>query len=261
MEWLLAIAAAGGAGVYGLRRLVVVRDDRRRHAAELEQARLLADEDVTVFGDQLRRLGDAVGERTLDDDARNDYQTALDAYERAKWDAPRLQHADEISSLVDTLATGRYAMVCVRARLAGQPVPALRVPCFFNPQHGPSARDVVWTSPRNGTRRVPACTRCNAQLAAREKPVVRPVKIGTRRVPYWEAGALFHPYSRGYFPADAAAGGLAMAWIYTAPDLGSGFHGGYGADPGAGGFDGGGGIDFGGGFDGGGGGGDAGGGM
>lgn len=253
MEWLLAIAAAGGAGVYGARRLLVLRDDRRRRAEELEQVRQVADEDVTVFGDQLRRLGDTVGDRTLDDDARNDYQTALDAYERAKWDAPRLQHIDEISALVDTLATGRYAMVCVRARLAGEPVPELRVPCFFNPQHGPSARNIRWTSPRLGTRRVPACTRCAHQVAAREKPEVRMVHLGSRNVPYWEAGARFHPYSRGYFPADAGAGGLAMAWIYTAPDLGSGFHGdhAFGADPGYGGFDGGG-FD-GGGFDGGGG--------
>ena len=69
-----------------------------------------------------------------------------------------MHDVDEISSLVDTLATGRYSMVCVRARLAGEPVPELRVPCFFNPQHGPSARDVMWTSPRTGTRTVPACT-------------------------------------------------------------------------------------------------------
>jgi len=252
MEWLLAIAAAGGAGVYGVRRLLAVRDDRRRRSVELEQVRTIADEDVTVFGEQLQRLGDAVADRTLDVDTRNDYQTALDAYERAKWDAPRMEHADEISSLVDTLATGRYSMACVRARLAGEPLPELRVPCFFNPQHGPSAREVMWTSPRHGTRRVPACIRCATQLAAREKPEVRTVQIGTRRVPYWEAGASLHPYSRGYFPCDAAAAGVAMAWIYTTPDVDLGHFGGHGyGDHGHGGFDGGG-FD-GGGFDGGGG--------
>ena len=155
-----------------------------------------------------------------------------------------MEHADEISRLVDTLASGRYALACVQARLAGEPVPELRVPCFFNPQHGPSARDVMWTSPRHGTRKVPACTRCAAQLAAREKPEVRKVKIGSRMVPYWEAGASLHPYSRGYFPVDAAAAGYAMAWIYTAPDLGAGHYGvdhlGHGGDLGFGGFDGGG---------------------
>jgi hypothetical protein len=252
MELLvLAVAAAGGAGAYAARRVLAVRADRRDQAAELDQVRRIADEDVTVFGEQLQRLGDAVADRTLDQPTRTDYQTALDAYERAKWDAPRMQHADEISTLVDTLATGRYSLACVQARLAGEPVPELRVACFFNPQHGPSARDVMWTSPRHGTRRVPACSRCTHQLAAREKPEVRKVRIGSRTVPYWEAGATFHPYSRGYFPSDLAGGSYAMAWIYTAPDLGAGYyaggnHVGSGGDPGFGGFDGGG-------FDGGGG--------
>jgi hypothetical protein len=242
MEWLLVIAAAGGAGVYGVRRVIAVRDDRRQRAVELEQVRHIADEDVTVFGDQLRRLGETVGERTLDEASHTDYQTALDAYERAKWDAPRLEHIDEISNLVDTLATGRYAMVCVRARLAGEPVPELRVPCFFNPQHGPSARDVRWTSARHGTRRVPACSRCAHQVAAKEKPEVRTVQIGSRKVPYWEAGARFHPYSRGYFPADDAGAGVAMAWLFAAPEITSGhsFDPGVGGDAGFGGFEGGG---------------------
>ncbi len=253
MEWLLALAAAGGAGIYGVRRLSTMREDRRRRAAELVQVRQIADEDVTVFGDQLRRLGERVGDQELDEDGRADYQTALDAYERAKWDAPRMEHIDEISALVDTLATGRYAMVCVRARLAGDPPPELRVPCFFNPQHGPSSKDVRWTSPRHGTRRVPACSRCAQQVASHQKPEVRKVKIGARTVPYWEAGGSLHPYSRGYFPSDAAAAGYGMAWIYTAPDLGSSFydHGGYGGydgGGGGGGFDGGGGGDGGGGF-------------
>ena len=252
MEWVLLLLAGGGAGAYAARRVASLRSDRRARAAELEQVRRVADEDVTVFGEQLQRLGEAVADRTLDQPTRTDYQTALDAYERAKWDAPRLDDPDQISGLVDTLATGRYALACVHARLAGAPVPEHRVSCFFNPQHGPSARDVMWTSPRHGTRRVPACRRCMTQLAAREKPEVRTVRLGNRRVPYWEAGATLHPYSRGYFPADAAAAGYAMAWVYTAPDLGAAYGGHGGGDVGHGGFDFGG-FDGGGGGDGGGG--------
>ena len=248
MEWLLLALAVGGGGTYAASRLTTMRRERRQRAEELEQVRQLADEDVTVFGEQLQRLGDSVADQSLDTAARTDYQTALDAYERAKWDAPRLQKADEISSLVDTLATGRYALACVRARVAGEPVPELRVPCFFNPQHGPSARNVMWTSPRTGTRTVPACQRCAAQLAAREKPEVRTVQIGSRKVPYWEAGAALQPYGRGYFPADVA-GATAVAWAFTVPDVAYyGDFGGYGGhDGGGGGFG-----DFGG-FDGGGG--------
>lgn len=255
MEWLafaLVLGGGGGAGAYGAQRIRAARADRRTRAAELEGVRGLADEDVTVFGEQLQRLGVEVSGLDLDDDTRRDYQIALDAYERAKWDAPRLGDIEQISSLIDTLTTGRYALACVRARIAGGPVPELRVPCFFNPQHGPSIRQVMWTSARHGTRQVPACGLCAARVAAHEKPEVRMVRIGSRTVPYWEAGAAFEPYSRGYFPADAI-GVASVAWMFADPEMGGGY--GFGA-----GFDGhdsfnGGGFD-GGGFDGGGGGGD-----
>jgi hypothetical protein len=259
MEWLmvLGLGAAGGAGAYVANRVRVVRGERRERHEDLLAMRTLAEEDVTVFGEQLQRLGERVADRELDADTRLDYQTALDAYERAKFDAPRLDQVDQISSLVDTLATGRYAMTCVRARVAGQPLPELRVPCFFNPQHGPSARNVVWTSPRTGTRTVPACVRCDAQIAHREKPEVRMVRVGGRKVPYWEAGATYHPYSRGYFPADSAAA-ISLGWAFYVAEAGSSagygggvFDGGYSFGD-YGGYDGAGG-DGGGGFDGGGG--------
>ena len=260
MEWLvLVLLAGGGAGAYGAQRIRSSRADRRVRAEQLDGVRRLADEDVTVFGEQLQRLGNEVGERELDNDTRHDYQVALDAYERAKWDAPRLREIEEISSLVDTLAAGRYALACVQARMVGEPVPELRVPCFFNPQHGPSVRTVQWTSARTGTRMVPACTRCATQVAAREKPEVRTVQIGDRRVPYWEAGSLFHPYSRGYFPGGEDMS-TAMAWMYLQPEWGAGAAGGFSGgsmgdfgggsmgDFGGGGFDGGGGGDGGGGI-------------
>lgn len=240
---VVVFGAAGGAGAYAAQRLRATRAERRGEAAELEQVRRVADEDVTVFGEQLRRLGEHVSEVDLDGQAREDYQVALDAYEHAKREVPRIDRFDQVSSLVDTLATGRYAMVCVRARVAGHPVPELTVPCFFNPQHGPSDRKVMWTSPRTGTRTVPACSRCAAQVAAREKPEVFMIGVGGRKVPYWEAGATFHPYSRGYFP-EGQASASAMMWMYATPDAGlmGGFHGdgpSFGAHGGmdAGGFD------------------------
>jgi hypothetical protein len=251
MEWLLLALAAGGAATWTARRFSSLRADRREQADVLDQMRRLADEDVTVFGEQLQRLDRTLAGRPLDADGQQDYQTALDAYERGKWDAPRMEHPDEISRLVDTLASGRYALACVHARIEGRPRPELRVPCFFNPQHGPSARDVMWTTTRRGTRIVPACSRCAAQLAAREKPEVLTVEIGSRRVPYWEAGASLSPYGRGYFPADSTAAGAAGVWMYTATETGS--YGGFdGTDHGGGGLDGFDGFG-GGGFDGGGG--------
>lgn len=244
MEWVLLLLAGGGAGTYAVRRIQGQRDERRRQAAELEDARRVAEEDVTVFGEQLQRLGHEVSDQTLGQSTREDYQVALDAYERAKWDAPRLRDPDEISTLIDTLGSGRYAMACVRAAVAGAERPELRVPCFFNPQHGPSVRDVVWTPRGRGTRRLPACPQCAARVEARERPEVRMVQLGRRRVPYWEAGAATLPYVHGYFAVGLATG-PSVSWLFDTAITGDSHldHYGGGPEPHAGG------PDFHGGFD------------
>lgn len=215
MEWVLALLAGGGAS-FAAWKLGARRATHRQQAEELEGVRRLAEEDVTVLGEQLARLDGELAGRELDEAGRLDYQTALDAYEQAKWVAPRLRKSDEISTLTDTLSLARYAIVCVMARAEGRPVPERRVPCFFNPQHGPSTRDVVWTPPRHGTRTVPACAQCAARVAAREKPEVRTVRIGSRNVPYWEAGVSYLPYTEGYFAGGAAiAVGASVAWAFS----------------------------------------------
>jgi hypothetical protein len=263
--WWLLVALVGSGGAWELRRRVGARRagarDRRE---ELDAVRRLADEDVTVFGEQLSRLDGQVGAHPLDEDGRVDYQTALDAYEAAQRAVPRMRDAEEVSTVTDTLASGRYALACVQARVAGVPLPEHRTPCFFNPQHGPSTTDVEWTSTKYGTRMVPACAQDAARVAAHQRPALRTVRIGPRTVPYWEAGAAFAPYSRGYFAAAAAVDiqGAGVDWAFVVPDHGAGGgvgHGGHGGDFGGDfGFG-----DFGGGGDvgGGGGGGDGGGGF
>src|SRR5215211_7726515 len=246
MEWLLIALAAGGGAVLA-RRWRRRRADGAARQAELVGVRQLADEDVTILGEQLGRLDAAVAGHELDDAARVDYQTALDAYESAQRAVARMQSPDDISKVTDTLSTGRYALACVQARVANRPLPELRVPCFFNPQHGPSVTDVMWTPPRGrGTRLVPACAQDAARIAAHEEPEVRTVTIRSRTVPYWEAGAAYHPYAEGYFA------GAAITFLAFQPAFDSGpwsGHEGQGGSDG-GGFDGGG-YD-GGGYDGGG---------
>ena len=210
MEWVLIALVAGGGGFMAKRwrqRVVLRRDEQE----ELDGVRQLADEDVTLLGEQLQRLDRQVEGRELDEPTRVDYQTALDSYESAQRTVPRIRSADEISKITDTLSSGRYALACVQARVAGRPLPELRVPCFFNPQHGPSVTDVMWNRPAaRGTVIVPACAQDAARVANREAPEVRQVKIGSRMIPYWEAGAAYHPYCQGYFH-----GAAAMAWAYT----------------------------------------------
>ena len=169
MEWMIGALLAAGAGtgtLLGLRWHLVRRRGRHEDLEELLAAQAMADEDTTLLGEQLQRVEAPAG--SMDPATRLDYQSALDAYESAKRAVPRLRSADQVSTVVDTLSTGRYALACVHARLEGRPVPELRVPCFFNPQHGPSVGDVVWTSRVRGPRSVPAC----AQDAARGTAVL-----------------------------------------------------------------------------------------
>lgn len=248
MELVLAVLA-GGLAVAGGRWLWDRRAQHQEEAAELDGVRRLADEDVTLLGEELHRL-DAEVDR-LDAEGRVDYQRALDAYESAQRLVPRLARADEVSKVTDTLSAGRYAVACVRARLEGRPLPELRVPCFFNPQHGPSVRDVVFTPRRRGTRTVPACAQDAARVEAGQEPDVRMVTIGSRPVPYWEGGRAYMPYGEGYFVSGALAGGEVLAWAFVPPVPDTGFAGGHPGSSGHAGHDG----SFSGGVDGGGGGG------
>lgn len=212
MEWILVVLA-GGALVGAGRQLLHRRAAKRVGAEELAQIERLAGEDVTEFGEELTRLGERVRVDELDADGRLDYQRALGAYEAAQQAVAKLKSADGVSTITDTLATGRYAMVCMVARSAGQPVPERRVPCFFNPQHGPSTTDVVWNQPKHGTRKIAVCSQDAARLQAGEDPEVRMVVIGNRRVPYWEAGKAVLPYSSGYFAQGGGAQYVAEASI------------------------------------------------
>ncbi len=230
---LLALAGAGGAAWLGVR-LRGRRAQNRDRAEELAQVRKLCDEDITLLGEQLRRLDSETAEHPLDESARVDYQAALDAYEAAQRTVGRITDPDEISKVTDTLTSGRYALACVQARVAGRPLPERRVPCFFNPQHGPSVIDVTFTPPGRGTRKVPACAQDAARIKAGEKPEIREVEIGGRRVPYFEAGAAFAPYAEGYF-----LGAVTAQALFQPPPVTGGEA--YSGDPGwGGGLDGGG---------------------
>lgn len=89
----------------------------------LDGVRRLADEDVTIFGEQLQRLGASADGCQIDEETRVDYQRALDAYEAAQRAVAALRDPDEVRKVTDALATGRYALTCVRARIAGEQVP------------------------------------------------------------------------------------------------------------------------------------------
>lgn len=205
---LLVVLALGAAIV-----AMVVKSNQRkaiaRKAAELEPVKKLAFEDVTALGEQLQDLDLELAGRPLDEGERADYQRALDSYESAKTAADRMAQPDDVRHVTEILEDGRYAMACVRARVAGQPLPTRRPPCFFDPRHGLSVEDVPYAPPGGTTRDVPACALDAQRVRAGAEPDVRKVMVGSRRVPYWQGGPAYQPYARGYF------GGFGpLDWIF-----------------------------------------------
>jgi hypothetical protein len=201
MEWvvLLLVVAVVAAVVVSSRRGRERALAQRR--AELEPVKKLAFEDITALGEELQSLDLDLAGRELDEGARADYQRALDAYESAKTAGDRIGTPEDIKHVTSILEDGRYAMACVRARVAGQPLPTRRPPCFFDPRHGLSVTDVSW-APAGGTPRdVPACALDAERVRAGAEPDVRQVMVGAQRVPYWQGGRAYQPYAAGYFGA------------------------------------------------------------
>jgi hypothetical protein len=174
-----------------------------RRSAELEPVKKLAYEDITALGTELQALDAEVSGKTLDEGAQADYQRALDAYEDAKVSGDAMTVPDDIRHVTQILDDGRYAIACVRARVAGEPLPTRRPPCFFDPRHGPSVTDVDYAPAGGATRAVPACALDAERVRAGADPDVRTVMTGSRRVPYWQGGPAYAPYAAGYFAAGA----------------------------------------------------------
>ncbi len=171
--------------------------ERRR--AELQPVTTLAFEDITALGVELQELDQDLAGAPLDTGARADYQRALDDYEAAKLAGDRITAPEDIKHVTEILEDGRYAMACVRARVAGEPLPARRPPCFFDPRHGLSVAEVPYTPAGGAGRDVPACALDAERVRAGAEPDIRKVMVGAQRVPYWQGGRAYQPYAAGYF--------------------------------------------------------------
>jgi hypothetical protein len=191
-----------------------------RKQAELEPVRKFAFEDVTALGEELQVLDIEMAGRELDAGERADYQRALDAYEAAKRASDKIEEPEDVKHVTEILEDGKYAMACVRARVAGQPLPTRRPPCFFDPRHGLSVEDVPYTPPGGAQRDVPACALDVERVRAGAEPDIRKVMVGNRRVPYFQGGRAYQPYAAGYF------GGFGpMDWMFMGLLFGGGFDG------------------------------------
>ncbi|MGW2463340.1 hypothetical protein ACWC2M_30720 [Streptomyces sp. NPDC001761] len=270
-----AVLVAAGGGAYAL-----VRRNRRRREDEqraaLDRLRVVVDEDITAFGEELDRLDFHPSEAGADDTMRADYERALDAYETAKQRMAAARRPEDVRSVTEAVEDGRFSLAQLAARREGRPLPERRPPCFFDPRHGPSVTDATWTPPGGAPREVPVCAADATRLADGRDPVIREVDTDYGRRPYWDAGPAYGPWAGGYFGGGLLPGllvgtllGSVMATPSYAADYGTGYGDFGGGDFGAGVYEGGdvsgtdfdpgdfgGGFGDGGGFDGGGGGGD-----
>ncbi|WP_261993894.1 hypothetical protein [Streptomyces sp. t39] len=227
-----ALAAAGGIAAF-----TVGRTRRRRKAAEdranLDRLRVVVDEDITAFGEELDRLDFHPSEKGADDAMRSDYERALDAYDAAKTRMDRAARPGDVRAVTEALEDGRWSLASLAARRSGRPVPERRAPCFFDPRHGPSVADVSW-SPTSGTaREVPVCAADKARVEGGGEPDARTVDTDSGRRPYWEAGPAYGPWAGGYFGGGLLPGllmgtmlGHMLATPAYAADYGGGDYGG-----------------------------------
>jgi hypothetical protein len=249
---LLGLLGAGGAA------LLVNRTKRRRQDdVEFAEAKRNARDDLVALGDDIRALDLDVQMPGVDPQAKADYDHAVTRYTEAeeRWETAR--RPEDLAPVGSALEEGRWAMASAKARFAGETPPERRPPCFFDPRHGPSTRDVMWSPPYGEARDVPACEADAIRVEEGEDPQAREVEWNGRRVPYWQAGGAYAPFAGGYF--GGYGGGLLPGLLIgsllgnaMAPGMayGAGDYGGdYGGDFGGGDFGGGGfgGGDFGGG--------------
>jgi hypothetical protein len=267
-----AVLVAGGAGAYALTRRTRRRREQEQRAA-LDRLRVVVDEDITAFGEELDRLDFHPSEPGADDAMRADYERALDAYETAKQRMAAAAKPEDVRTVTEALEDGRFSLAQLSARREHRPLPERRPPCFFDPRHGPSVTDATWTPPGGAARQVPVCAADATRLADGRDPVIREVDTDYGRRPYWDAGPAYGPWAGGYFGGGLLPGllfGTVLGSVMAAPSYAADYGTGYGdfGDYGAGGYQGGdvsgtdfdpgdfgGGFGDGGGFDGGGGGG------
>ncbi|KUL37882.1 hypothetical protein ADL22_19785 [Streptomyces sp. NRRL F-4489] len=215
-----AVVVAGGLGGYALfRRARKQREERER--AELEALRTVVDEDITAFGEELDRLDFSPSEPGATDAMRTDYTTALDAYDLAKTRMAEARRPGDVRAVTEALEDGRFALATLAARRTGAPLPERRMPCFFDPRHGPSTTDVQWAPPGGAPRPVPACAADATRVADGLEPMARTVPTPGGPQPYWNAGPAYSPWAGGYFGGGgvltAMVAGTVLGSVLTAP--------------------------------------------
>ena len=166
-----------------------------RSLAEADLALFRADLSVQSHGlRELDDLGDPLAQELREDLAALAVGTGSLAPLEATADDPEL-----VRAAVARLSHARQGLAELTARIRDEPKPAIRPPCFFNPNHGPSATVVAWTTSEAIAARVPSCAADAERLRSGASPYSRTVAVQGRRVAWWEAGEVVRPWARGWF--------------------------------------------------------------
>jgi hypothetical protein len=260
-NWVILALLGIPAALFGARAFRRGRERRAAEAAELEGVTAEARRDVVALGDDIRSLDLDIEMPGIDPAAREDYSRALEAYERAGQALDRARRAEDYAAVTEAVEEGRFAIVAAKARLERRPVPERRPPCFFDPRHGPSVRDVEWAPPGGAPRPVPACAADALAVEEGREPATREVMVGGEPTPYWNASPAYAGWAGGFYGGFGGFGffpgllfgtmlGSSLGWGADAyaGGLGDGAGDVGGGDFGGGDFGGFGGGDFGGGF-------------
>jgi hypothetical protein len=247
---------------------------RRRRQRQLADAKSAAQDDLIALGSAVTELDTDVLVQNQPE-AAQEQAAALGCYERGTRALDRARRLGDMRTVGLAIAQGQYHLAAAKALSEGKPRPGRRPPCFFDPRHGMSLRDVVWTPTEGGTARdVPACATCAHQVDDGIQPDMRQIEVAGAPVRYLES-RVAPGYWGGYYGYGGGGHELFTGFLlgqalaphppaFSLSGFGGGdFGGAGGADAGGdfGGGDLGGGGGFGGGdFGGGGGGGDFGGG-
>jgi hypothetical protein len=190
---------------------------RRREQAELEQVKAVTREDLVALGDDIRALDLDVEMPGIDKEAKEHYGLAVERYQEADEAWQRARRPEDMERVTSLLEEGRWAMLVAKARLAGEPAPERRQPCFFDPRHGPSVRDIEWAPPGGQPRPVPVCAADAQRIEDGLDPHARQVRVNGEDVPYWNAGPALSPWAGGFY------GGGLVPGLFVGSLLGGGF--------------------------------------
>lgn len=130
-------------------------------ADTLAERRKLAREDVTRFGEEL----DVADVRLDGVDTAADVQAAMDAYADAGPVIDGEPDDGQLRAVRATVEYGRWRLACAQALVAGTSKPPRRATCFFDPAHGTSVTDWMYTPPGGRAREIPVCTACQQRLS------------------------------------------------------------------------------------------------